>query len=223
MRSDGTVKVLDFGLAKAMDPVGPMSNEVANSPTITSPALTAMGMILGTAAYMSPEQARGRLIDRRTDIWAFGCVLYEILTARRAFAGNDVSDVLASVLARDADLAALPVSTPPSIRRLLRRCLQKDRNLRLSDMADARLEIADAMTGVDAETAVSVPDGSRTRERLAWLGALVGLALLGSLLLVRRPAEVSPESAIGHLDAADRLTVVAGDLTGWPDLGVCGE
>ena len=111
-------------------------------------------MILGTAAYMSPEQARGKAVDRARDIWAFGCVLYEMLTGRRTFAGDEVSDVLASVLAREPDLAALPANTPPSIRRLLRRCLEKDRNERLRDIGDARIEIRDALAGADPEESV---------------------------------------------------------------------
>ena len=103
-------------------------------------------MILGTAAYMSPEQAKGRTVDKRSDVWAFGCVLYEMLTGARAFAGDDVSDTLAAVLRAEPDWRTLPPETPASIRRLLRRCLEKDRKRRLSDAADARLEIEDALT-----------------------------------------------------------------------------
>ena len=135
--------MLDFGLAKALEPVG-SAPDVSQSPTITSPAMTHAGIILGTAAYMSPEQARGKPLDKRTDIWAFGCVLYEMLAGRRTFGGDGVSDVLASVLAREPDLTALPAATPSSIRRLLRRCLEKDPAKRLRDIGDARLEIDDA-------------------------------------------------------------------------------
>src|SRR4029077_14772396 len=131
--SDGTVKVLDFGLAKAIDPVGAMSPGVTQSPTITTPAMTQAGLILGTAAYMSPEQAKGQPADKRSDIWAFGCVLYEMLTGRRAFEGDDVAESLASVIKGEPDWSALPASTPASIRRLLRRCLNKDRRLRIGD------------------------------------------------------------------------------------------
>ncbi len=134
LRPDGTVKVLDFGLAKAMDHVGGAPN-VSQSPTITTPAMTHAWIILGTAAYMSPEQARGQAIDKRTDIWAFGCVLYEMLTGVRAFAGDEVSDTLAFVITKDPAWSALPASTPASIRRLLRRCLAKDRRQRLSDIS----------------------------------------------------------------------------------------
>jgi Tol biopolymer transport system component len=132
VRDDGTVKVLDFGLAKALAPPGESSPDVANSPTITTPAMTAMGMILGTAAYMSPEQARGRPVDKRADIWAFGCVLYEMLTGRRAFSGEDVTETLASVVKEQPDLAIVP----PVVRRALARCLEKDPRKRLRDIGD---------------------------------------------------------------------------------------
>jgi serine/threonine protein kinase len=135
VRPDRTVKVLDFGLAKAMEPATVSAAPLSRSPTITTPAMTHAGMILGSAAYMSPEQARGKAADRRADIWAFGCVLYEMLTSRRTFAGDEISDVLASVLAREPDLTTLPGNTPPSIRRLLRRCLEKDRNERAPQSA----------------------------------------------------------------------------------------
>jgi Tol biopolymer transport system component len=146
VRLDGTVKVLDFGLAKAMDPAGAMSGSASMSQMMTSPAMTQMGIILGTAAYMSPEQARGKPVDKRADIWAFGCVLYEMLTGTGAFTGEDVSDTLAFIITKEPDWADLPATTPTSIRRLLRRSLVKDRRERLSDIADARLEIDDART-----------------------------------------------------------------------------
>jgi WD40 repeat protein len=142
VRPDGTVKVLDFGLAKALD-TAPASTTLDNSPTITSPAMTLAGVILGTAAYMSPEQARGHAADRRSDIWAFGVVVFEMLTARRAFKGDDVPDILAAVLRAEPEWSALPPTTPRSIRRLLRRCLEKDRRRRLQHIGDARLELAD--------------------------------------------------------------------------------
>jgi serine/threonine protein kinase len=147
VRPDGMVKVLDFGLAKALDPPAGSDAAVAlaNSPTFTSPAVTQRGVILGTAAYMSPEQAKGRAADKRTDVWAFGCVLYEMLTARRAFGGEDVADTLASVLTRNPDWTVLPTNTPTAIRKLLRRCLERDRRRRLADIADAKLEIDDAL------------------------------------------------------------------------------
>jgi len=154
LRPDSVVKVLDFGLAKAMEPPGVMSPSVSQSPTITTPAMIQAGMILGTAAYMSPEQARGKPVDKRADIWAFGCVLYEMLSGERAFAGEGVSDVLASVLAREPDWSRLPAGTPPRLLDLLRRLLAKDARERLRDIGDARQEIGtarlDARHGLDA-------------------------------------------------------------------------
>jgi eukaryotic-like serine/threonine-protein kinase len=144
LRADGTVKVLDFGLAKAITGSAGSAGSAGleNSPTFTSPAaLTIGGMILGTAAYMAPEQARGKVVDKRADIWAFGVVLYEMLTGKTAFAGDTVSDVLAAVLTREPDWTALPATTPASISRLLSRCLEKDPKRRLRDIGDARLEI----------------------------------------------------------------------------------
>ena len=137
VRPDGTVKVLDFGLAKALEPVTPVSDQPA-SPTITSPALTGMGVILGTAAYMSPEQARGRAADKRSDIWAFGCVLFEMLTGRRPFEGQEISDTLASVLKSDPEWQALPAPLPPTIRALIEGCLKKDPHDRIADISTAR-------------------------------------------------------------------------------------
>ena len=125
VRPDGTVKVLDFGLAKAVDPAGSTDSSAAHLPTLTAHA-TAMGIIVGTAAYMAPEQARGKPVDRRADIWAFGAVLYEMLSGRRAFHGEDVSSTLASVLKDDVPWGALPKDLPATILTLLRRCLEKD-------------------------------------------------------------------------------------------------
>jgi serine/threonine protein kinase len=138
---DATVKVLDFGLAKATDPTSPSSSDLANSPTL--PAATVQGVILGTAAYMSPEQAAGKAVDKRSDLWAFGVVLMEMLTGRQVFTGETVSHVLASILAKDPDWSTLSSTTPAPIRRLLRRCLEKDRKRRIADAADVRLEIDD--------------------------------------------------------------------------------
>ena len=141
LRGDGQIKVLDFGLAKALAPADAgLAPPMDNSPTITSPfQMSQLGIILGTAAYMSPEQAKGKPVDKRADIWAFGCVLYEMLTGTRPFAGEDVTDTLAAIVRADPDWSALPAGTPPHVRTLLRRCLEKDRRERLPDIGAARL------------------------------------------------------------------------------------
>jgi serine/threonine protein kinase len=161
-----------------MEPATGSSPSVSMSPTITTPAMTQAGMILGTAAYMSPEQAKGRPADRRSDIWAFGCVLYEMITGKRAFEGEDVSETLAFILTKEPHWNGLPTTTPRPIRRLLRRCLEKDRRRRLDSAADARLEIEDALTAPAAEVALSAVAPRRSRERLAWMSALVVVGLI---------------------------------------------
>ena len=152
VRPDGTVKVLDFGLAKALEPASVLGasagQALSQAPTITTPAMTQAGMILGTAAYMSPEQASGRRVDRQSDIWAFGVVLYEMLTGRRLFTGDTVSHVLAAVLTREIEWSALADRTPAAIRRLLGRCLERNPKHRLPHIGGARLEIDDALTNV---------------------------------------------------------------------------
>ena len=153
VRPDGTVKVLDFGLARVIESAAGSSPNMSMPPTITTPAhlrqgyggqaMTQMGMILGTAAYMAPEQAKGRAIDKRADIWAFGVVLYEMLSGTRLFEGESVSDVLAAVLTREPDWKALPASTPPGLLRLLRRCLEREPRRRLHDIADSHFDLED--------------------------------------------------------------------------------
>ncbi|MGH9364883.1 MAG: serine/threonine-protein kinase, partial [Thermoanaerobaculia bacterium] len=143
--ADGKVKLLDFGLAKALE-VGAApgsSPQITQSPTLTGRG-TQAGVILGTAAYMSPEQARGKAVDRRADIWAFGAVLYEMLTGGRLFEGETLSDVLAAVLTREPDFSSLPPATPPSVRELIARCLRRDVRSRQRDMGDARLVLEEA-------------------------------------------------------------------------------
>jgi len=210
---EGKVKLLDFGLAKAFE--GDPSKEksgpgLAESPTLTARA-TAAGMILGTAAYMSPEQARGKTVDKRTDVWAFGCVLYEMLAGSRAFEGETVSDTLAAVLMKEPEWSVLPEATPAGVRRVLRKCLQRDAKLRLHDIADARLDLeeiaaasASGQLPFEEKTAVPSPavgrsDGAK-RERgsrkflyLSWAIAAAFAAATGALALRGRVPQVARE------------------------------
>src|SRR6478672_2593002 len=168
--ADEVVKVLDFGLAKAFasDSDVASGSDLANSPTFTSDG-TREGLILGTAAYMSPEQARGKAIDKRTDIWAFGCVLYEMLTGTLAFKGESVADTIVAILEREPDLSLVPASTPRSVHLVLRRCLQKDVKRRLRDIADARMELDDAIAH-PAIADASKPPNAQVRRSPVWLG-----------------------------------------------------
>ncbi len=172
---EGKVKVLDFGLAKSTDS-SPSSESPSDRPTMTA-EMTQVGLVMGTAAYMSPEQACGKPVDRRTDIWAFGCVLFETLTGKMAFAGDSTTELLAAVIEREPDWAALPATVPDNIRRLLRRCLEKDRRSRLCDIGDARLELEETLTGRAAGAAASVPE-ARRRGRLV-IAAIALLAVAG--------------------------------------------
>ncbi|MDP3717936.1 MAG: protein kinase [Acidobacteriota bacterium] len=211
VRDDGTVKVLDFGLAKAMGPSSEMqSGALANSPTITSAGMTQAGVVLGTAAYMSPEQAKGRAVNQRADIWAFGCVLFEMLTGTRAFGGEDISDVLVAIIRDEPAWQALPASTPPHIRNLLRRCLQKDVKKRIPHIGVARLELAG---GADATTVPSIPParaGAVMRERVAW--ALAGTAVVAAIAFALRPAatQVASSNVVSfEITAADGQRLIA--------------
>ena len=152
---DGTVKVLDFGLAKALapEPWSASAVSLSPSPTITSPAaMTAAGMLLGTAAYMSPEQAKGRPADKRSDVWSFGCILYEMLTGRRAFDGEDVTDTIAAVVRDAPDWTLLPPNVSEQVRLLLKKCLEKDRRARVSDIAVARFLLAESIPSTAPST-----------------------------------------------------------------------
>jgi serine/threonine protein kinase/sugar lactone lactonase YvrE len=175
---DGTVKVLDFGLAKALEPE-PTSESAGYptmSPTVTS-AETRDGVILGTAAYMSPEQARGKPVDRRADIWAFGCVLFELLTGKPLFAAETISDTLVAVLSKDPDWDSLPADTPRALRRLLERCLDKEARTRLRDIGEARVLLADLPA--DEDPAAAAVATARRSAPWGWIAAVV---LLGALL-----------------------------------------
>jgi len=169
--ADGHVKILDFGLAKIFEST-PSSIDATNSPTLIG--ATMRGVIVGTAAYMSPEQARCQAVDPRTDIWALGCVIYEMLTGRQSFAGGNVSDTIASVLRSEPDWQALPADTPPRIRVLLRRCLQKASRERLHDVADVRIEIDDRSGD---GTSVASPRHDARPMRVAVLARISGAAL----------------------------------------------
>jgi len=192
VRDDGTVKVLDFGLAKLAEPsaaAGTNPSPLSLSPTITSPALmTGVGVLLGTAAYMSPEQAKGKPADKRSDIWAFGCVVYEMLTGRRAFPGDGLSETLAAVIKSEPDWSALPATLPASARRLLSRCLEKDRKRRLADIADARLELDEASNAPTDDgtlrAAGTAPLRRLRRERIAWATGVLLLGLVAAFSLV---------------------------------------
>ncbi|HEX5131484.1 MAG TPA: protein kinase [Candidatus Krumholzibacteria bacterium] len=219
----GDVKVLDFGLAKGgMDSASGSDANLSHSPTLTH-QVTGAGVILGTAAYMSPEQARGRSVDKRTDIWSFGCVLYECLVGRQTFAGDTVSDLIARILEREPDWDALPARTPSRIRSLLRRCLEKDARRRLRDIGDARIEIEDviATRSSNPEAAAAATRAARAGRR-QWLltASLVALTIIamrfGAPLFnhVPPPPPVRfevPEIEAAKIDADGVHTVISPD------------
>jgi Tol biopolymer transport system component len=214
---EGKVKVLDFGLAKAFSG-DTLIDDMSNSPTL-SMAATMQGVILGTAAYMSPEQARGKAVDKRTDIWAFGCLLYELLTGKPTFHGEDITDILAAVVRAEPDWAALPPKIPSAIRTLLSRCLRKDRRQRISDATDVRIEIEDAIAAPkDSGATQAAPAAKAWRERVAWSAAAI-MTLLAIVLAVgfvrRTPKE--PEAMRFFVSPPDTWTLMgAGTLTTGP-------
>src|SRR5688572_4740130 len=195
---DGAVKVLDFGLAKALAPEGTGATaDAMNSPTLTAQA-TAAGIILGTAAYMSPEQARGRDADKRADVWAFGVVLFEMLSGSRLFTGETISDTLAAVLRQDLPWSALPPDLPAEIRRLLRRTLERDRRNRLHDIADARIVLEEVARGGGRDvvaTAAAGPAPDSRRRLMAAAGVVAALALGFSAGRWSTPAPVTVETS----------------------------
>jgi Tol biopolymer transport system component len=201
---DGAVKVLDFGLAKALIDADARDG-LSQSPT----GVVSEGVILGTAPYMSPEQARGKTVDRRTDIWSFGCVMFELITHRRPFGGETTSDVIAHVLERDPDWRLLPSSTPLAVERMLRRCLRKDLRQRLHDIGDARMELEDALEAPAAAGATATHGRGRVGSlprAIAWLSLGLIAGVLGAMALRRDAAHVQP---LGHflmsLPAGERV------------------
>jgi eukaryotic-like serine/threonine-protein kinase len=217
LRDDAVVKVLDFGLAKLVEPTSSATSKATISPTISLHA-TRAGVILGTAAYMAPEQARGKAVDKRADIWSFGCVLYELLTGRRAFGGEDISDTLAFVITMEPEWSALPAEVPATIRKVLRRCLEKDLNRRFADIADVRLDVQDALNaGADATVAVtSAPSAGRSSRRLLAIGSLAAAVLIALAFWTgygRAPAETPAPVArfLVSVAPAERLQAAAED------------
>jgi Tol biopolymer transport system component/predicted Ser/Thr protein kinase len=202
---DGTVKVLDFGLAKAIAP-DPALPGMENSPTFTSPAMTQIGVILGTAAYMAPEQAKGRAVDRRADLWAFGCLLYEMLTGRRAFPGEDVTDTIALIMRGEPDWALLPRDLPPVVAAYLRRCLQKNPRDRVQDAGDLRLALSGAFDPPGS-------DQSPPRGRSRWaLPAMAAAALVLAALAAAAAWQFKPAPANAS-QRTRRFTITPGPAT----------
>ena len=231
VRTDGTVKVLDFGLAKALGPdasgAGP---NAMNSPTLTAAAFaqggpgTQMGVILGTAAYMSPEQAKGKPVDRRADIWAFGVVLYEMLTGRRAFEGEDISTTLAAVLMKEPEWGSLPPGTPASLHTLVRRCLERDPRKRLRDIGEARILLSDPVATSTATALSHAPAAiaPKTSNRLPWLiaasAAIAALVFASAWFWASGPG--TPSTTNDRIEASIALpagSAIAGDFALSPD------
>ncbi len=233
LAAGGTVKVLDFGLAKAVDPAGSASSPSGspapmNSPTLTAAGGTALGIILGTAAYMAPEQAKGAAVDKRADIWAFGVVLYEMLGGGRLFDAPTVPETLAHVLMRTIDLDRLPPSTPAEVRKLLRRCLERDPKNRLRDIGDARIALAEAAAAPPASTVDGPPSIGKPRRAwtsaLPWALAALALAVAGWVLFASPRASASRAGAAGptHVelslpDGVELVTRVPAGLAISPD------
>ena len=219
LTADGQVKILDFGLAKALEGES-TEEELRNSPTLSA-ATTRAGVLLGTAAYMSPEQARCKRVDRRTDIWAFGCVLYEMLSSLPAFGGETTSDILACVIRAEPDWSSLPASVPPRLRELLRRCFQKDTKQRLQAIGEARVTIEELLAGApDVTTLPATPVDARLklRERVAWSAAVALLAIVAALLATgyfsRTPKPAQP--IISQIGPPENTKFVLAGLSAGP-------
>jgi eukaryotic-like serine/threonine-protein kinase len=229
VRADGAVKVLDFGLAKALDPMsGSSAGDARVSPTLTARA-TRMGLVLGTAAYMAPEQARGKAVDKRADIWAFGVVLYEMLTGRGAFEGEESSDIIAAVLRQDIRWATLPPGTPPRLRELLERCLERDPKSRLRDIGEARVTLAALERGGADDPRATGPGPAsqqpRRREAVAWtVAGLLLLAAAGVLLTRPSTREAPPRVLRATLPLPIGIAIeLDGERSGMPSLSPDGR
>jgi hypothetical protein len=199
VKPDGTVKVLDFGLAKAVDPgVATSTAAVSQSPTITTPAMTHIGVLLGTAAYMSPEQAKGRPADKRSDVWAFGCVFYEMLTGQRAFAEDDISETLAAILKTEPDWTRIPSDIPHAVRTLIQRCLVKDRRQRVADISAATFVLCELSSLDTRPAAANAAAAPRSRWQRVWpalAAAAVAAAVAGLTMWMLRPIPRAPLTA----------------------------
>lgn len=217
VRPDGTVKVLDFGLAKATELVG-ASPRMSQSPTITTPAMTQAGVILGTAAYMSPEQARGHAVDRRTDIWAFGAVLYEMLSGRAAFTAENATDTLAAIVKADPNWEALPRSLPPRAAWALRSCLQKDQKRRLRDIGDVRLLLDSSFEVAMPAASAGASSGTSWRRASALLagGVIVGLAI-ALAISVLRAGRADEATSVTRFEVPFRPSQAGGQVAFSPD------
>ena len=216
LRPDGTVKVLDFGLAKSFEQTR-LPRDLAESPTVLSPAPTLAGVILGTAAYMSPEQARGKGVDKRTDIWAFGCVLFEMLTGQKPFDGETLTDIVAAIVKNEPDWRALPPGTPAAVQSVIVRCLRKDPSQRLRDIADGRFQIEEVLNDPGASEA-------RSRSRFGWrtlavvaaasvgVGAMAGAWLLQSQKpTLPNPLENALFSRVTNFEGTERSAAISRD------------
>lgn len=209
---DGRVKVLDFGLAKAVEAVTTSSADASISPTITSPAMTGVGVILGTAAYMSPEQAKGRPADKRSDLWAFGCVLYELVSGKRAFEGEDVGDTLAAVIRGEPDWTVLPPDVTAPIRLLIQRCLAKDRRQRIGDISVAKFLIGEPGLGTlrahpgSAAAAVTPPRSRTFLPVVAAVTATIALSAIAAVILWPSPSKPVVTRSVFPLPEGSTLT-----------------
>ena len=217
LTGDGRVKVLDFGLAKGVDAPAAVQEDPSSSPTITSPVkLTGVGVLLGTAAYMAPEQAKGRAADKRSDVWAFGCVLYELFAGRRAFAGRDVASTLAAILTSEPDWKALPASLPPAVNALIRGCLERDRDERVGDMAAARF----ALTLREPALTISpAPPARRIASRAAASAAIVVVGI--AVAIAARALRTAPPQPVSRfaiaLPEGETLTTIRQAVALSPD------